>query len=421
MLDENLPAKAKDEPAPEEKKHYWRTTVGLVRRTAPFLGLNMLVYGAFFLATLLWLGIFGGLAALFGERIPLLAVILFIVAVAVPGGALKLARRYVLYLVKGAHIAALTKFLSGESPPGQMSQTAYGKELVKQNFRDMSLLFGLDQLVKGALKALSNTVIRVARILPLPAQAGSVVRWATQIMQRSLHYVDEAILSYAIAQRSDNVWASSRHGVILYGQAYKPILKTAVKIWAVEKVIFVATLAVLAVPGVLVLWTFNALALQVAVVVGTVLMAWLLVLAVFEPFAMTYVLVTYHGEIAGLTPDPAWDQRLQQVSKHFRELVGKARGATGSDDEPDALDTAAPALPDDSSEQATPPVDDARGRRRTKSPAGLGAGSSGLGGLGGLIGKAAESIATNAQQATQQTEAPATEAPATEPDEEAPA
>jgi hypothetical protein len=90
---------------------------------------------------------------------------------------------------------------------------------------------------------------------------------------------------------------------------------------------------VFAIPGFLVLSVFDSAAFQVAVIVATLLLAHLTVLAVFEPFAVIYVMVTYHKSIAGLTPDPVWDQRLQQVSDKFRELIGKAR-ETASPDAP---------------------------------------------------------------------------------------
>jgi hypothetical protein len=413
-----------DELSEQEKKRYFRDSVGLLKRTTPFLMLNAGIYTAFFVATIVWLAVWGGLAALFAERLTLLSVVFFIIAIGVPGGVIAWARKWLLYMVQGAHIAVLSKFVHDEPVPAEMGQVEFGRELVKQNFRDMNVLFLLDRLIDGTLKAFSRRFVRIVNWLPLGNQATSVARLITQILQRSLSYVDEAILSYAIVQRSQNVWASSRHGIILYAQSYVPILKTAVKVWAAEKVAFIAVLVALAAPAYLLVSFVDVFAFQFAVAVGTLLAAWLITRSVFEPWAMTYVLVTYHRTVEGMTPDPVWDQRLQEVSDKFRELVGKAREATGPGEQ-DPLDGAAASLheggqtaveqpsahpsqdqpaPQRSQQQAQPSFRDVMGGGRGRRGGGLG-GALG-GGLGGMLGKAAEGLMNQqgTQQGTQQAE-----------------
>ncbi|TVP54502.1 MAG: hypothetical protein EA351_12940 [Gemmatimonadales bacterium] len=299
--------------------------MGLLLRTTPFLVFNAAVYGAFFLAAVAWLGVFGGLAVLFAPRIELLSLIFMVIAVAGPFGVLTFGRRYILYLVKGGHIAVITKLLvDGEIPEGR-GQIAYGRDEVQKRFRDVSILFVLDRMIDRVVRRFTNRFVRLVDWLPLGQGAGKAARWVAAIVNRSLSYVDQAILSYAISLDDDNVWRSSRHGLILYAQAYKPVLMTALKVWLLGRAFFIVSLVVIGVPGVLFLLVFDAIWLQIAVLAATLILASLLVRAVYEPFATTWTIVTYHRAIQGVEVDPVWDERLQSVSGEFKKLVGRAR------------------------------------------------------------------------------------------------
>gem|GEM_PF-466708 len=364
----------------DERKPF-STAVGLLRRTTPFLLLNAGVYAGFFLAIVAWLAAFGGLAVLFSTRVELLAFIFLLIAIAGPGALLALARRYLLYLVQGAHIAtATTLLLKGEIPEGQ-SQIAFGRAQVQSRFRDVSFLFLLDRMIHGVVSTFTRSFVRIVDMLPLGGAFSNIARIGASIINRSVSYVDEAILSYAVAKEQQNVWSSARHGIILYAQSYKPILGAAVKIWLLGRVIFIAVLIVLGIPGLLVLAVFDAVWFQAVVIVGVVMLSWLIVAATYEPFAAIYTLVTYHRAIEGVEVNAVWDQRLQQVSKRFRELVGKAQEQTT-----DALDTATvpqEVLEVDGSQQGPggqPPAG------AVGSGGGGQAGSGGGGGVGGVGG-----------------------------------
>lgn len=97
---------------------YWSKAAALVRGTLPYIGVNAAVYAAFFGVSLLWFGLFAGLAWFFHSALslPTFAVILVLIGALAFGGVLKWARRYVLYMVKGAHIAAMTELLKGGYP-----------------------------------------------------------------------------------------------------------------------------------------------------------------------------------------------------------------------------------------------------------------------------------------------------------------
>ncbi|MFU8841267.1 MAG: hypothetical protein ACNA8R_11185 [Nitriliruptoraceae bacterium] len=384
----------------DERKPF-TIAVGLLRRTTPFLLLNAVVYAGFFLLIVAWLAAFGGLAAFFANRIEVLAFLFLLIAIGGPGALLALARRYLLYLVQGAHIATATTLLfDGQIPEGQ-GQVAYGRAQVQSRFRDVSILFAVDRAVHGVVSTFTRSFVRIADMLPLGNAVSNLARLGATIVNRSVSYVDEAILSYAIAKGEANVWRSARHGVILYAQAYKPILGSAVKIWLLGKVAFIALLLVLGIPAVLVLLAFDAVWFQVVVFVAVVMLAWLIMAATFEPFAAIYTLVTYHQATEGVEVNAVWDQRLQQVSKRFKEIVGKAQQGGGG---PDPLDTAT-VLPE------TMQLDGPNARAATPSTGGPGGGGAtgggnplaGLrsagrsGGLGGMVGGLLSQVGQSSQ------------------------
>ena len=61
-------------------------------------------------------------------------------------------REYILYLVKAGHIAVLVKVHDGQKLPDGRDQINYARGIVKQRFTEASVLFGLDQLIKGVLR-----------------------------------------------------------------------------------------------------------------------------------------------------------------------------------------------------------------------------------------------------------------------------
>lgn len=301
------------------------TAFGLLTKTTPFLLLNIAVYGGFFIASVLWLGIFGGIAFFFSTRVELLAMVFFMVAVAGPFAVLVFAKRYILYLVKGAHIAVLTKLLVDNELPENQQQVAFGRDVVKQNFRDVSILFALDRMIDRVVKRFTRKFVRIVDWLPLGGGATQLAKWASMIVNQSLTYVDEAILSYSISRNEKNVWNSARHGIILYAQVYKPVVMTALKIWVLGRVIFVGLLILFGIPGIALMLAFNAIWFQLITIVGIILLTSLTMRAVFEPFAMAYTLVTYHESIDGVTVDEEWDERLQSISGTFKNMVNKAK------------------------------------------------------------------------------------------------
>jgi len=239
---------------------------------------------------------------------------------------LYLAREYLLYLVKAAHIAVLVQIMDGRSVPADQTQIGYGVNFVKTHFAESSVLFGVDQIIKAVLRALFRTINFFAMFLPIPAFQ-NLLRLAESIVRMSLTYVDEVILAYLIRTRTTNPWQTAEDGLILYAQNYRHFLKNAVwlwvMMWAVTIAIFIALLGPV---GTLVwmfpghtsagLWAF-ALALIFAIALKK---------ALLEPLAIASLMQVYFKTIEGQRPDPEWSARLAQASAKFRELAQKAAG-----------------------------------------------------------------------------------------------
>ncbi len=306
--------------------------LSMVMRTAPFVGLRMLVYFGIAFAYLIAVGAGGvlgygfghfghnpdspGIGAFWGGTIGLGLV----------SAALYFAREYILYLVKAAHIAVLVELLDGKDVPAGQGQLAYGAAFVKTHFAQSSVLFGVDQLIKGTLRAFFRTINFFTAFLPVPALQ-QMIRIAEAIVRMSLTYVDEIILAYLIRTRTTNPWDTAKDGLILYVQNYKHFLKNAAWLsaflWLLTALIFLIVVAPFAALAAVMHGGGMLWALAFAVI-----FAWAAKAALLEPIAIACLMQVYFKTIEGQTPDAEWEQRLTTVSTRFRELGAKAAGWT---------------------------------------------------------------------------------------------
>lgn len=303
--------------------------VAMVARTAPFVVLRMLVYFGIGFAYLVAVGAGGAIGYGFGhlgtspDAPGAGAFWGGLVGFGLVSAVLYLAREYILYLVKAAHIAVLVELLDGKDVPGGQGQIAYGAAFVKAHFAQSSVLFGVDQLIKGVLSAFFRTINFFTAFLPVPSLQ-QLIRVAEAIVRMSLTYVDEIILAYLIRTRTTNPWETAKDGLILYAQNYKHFLKNAawlsLFLWALTILIFV-----------LVVGPFAALA---AILHGGLawtiafafIFAWAAKAALLEPIAIASLVQVYFKTIEGQTPNPEWEARLSQATGKFRELGAKAAG-----------------------------------------------------------------------------------------------
>lgn len=326
-------------------KLYLGEAFALVMKTLPILWVRIGSYLALGLGLGVYFALIGGIAWLLGMLWAPLGVIIFLVAI---GGAftlVNLATKYWFHLLRAAHTAVMTEFIvHGQGPEG--NQLAFGRQQVMARFKDTSILFGVDLLVSGIVKFIVRTFTRITSILPIPGLDG-LGKLIERIAIMSTTYVDEAVLSRAYQQREDNVWAVARDGVVLYAQAWKPILANAVVLALLSYVEFLLFLLVLGLPAIAIGAALPGL--KLALGIGVLLGAWMLKLAVSDSFSLAATLIAYHRSTDGMVPDPAWTARLDSASDKFRELGQKAA---------QAVRPAAPAASTPSSPSAPPMLPD---------------------------------------------------------------
>ncbi|MBA3447889.1 MAG: hypothetical protein H0T56_09840 [Pseudaminobacter sp.] len=231
-------------------------------------------------------------------------------------------REYILYIVKAGHIAVMVHLIDGREVPGGQSQIAYARSVVAERFAEANILFALDQLIKGVLRAITGLIGGIAAFIPIPGLHG-LVRFANAVIRMSLTYVDEIILGYNIRTESEAPFETARQGVVLYAQNGKTMLKNAlwlaVIMWVLAAIVFFLALAPAAavlyvMPGQFAGWGF----------VLAIVFTWAFSAAFIEPFCIAALMQVYFRAIEGQIPDADWDRRLSEASKQFRDLKGKA-------------------------------------------------------------------------------------------------
>jgi len=247
----------------------------------------------------------------------------------VTAGVIYFLREYLLYVVKAGHIAVMVRLLDNEPMPEGQSQIAYASTIVKSRFAQTSVLFGVDQLVKGVVRAITGLIQGVFTLLPIPGlnRLMGIVR---AFLRVSVGLIDEVILAYAIRTNSDNPWASAQTALVLYGQNGKNMLKNAawltIFMYGLSILVFILMLApaaavVYMIPGA---WSAGGF-------VFALVFAWAVKVSLIEPFAIACLLQAYFKAIEGQEPNPEWDARLAGASRKFVELKDKAAAWVSTD------------------------------------------------------------------------------------------
>jgi hypothetical protein len=303
-------------------KLYFGEAWKIFMKTLPYTGILIAIYGLIGLGAAIYLGILLLLAKIFGG----VGALLFIIGLVGLFGLLKLVQRYVLYMVKAGHIAVITELIHKGALPENINQVEYGKQIVTGLFKEISVLFVVDQLVSGIITGFNRMVVRVADMIPIPG-VENLAKVAGMIINYAVTFVDEAILSFNLARKDKNIWESAKKGVILYAQNWKPILTNAVGLTVVSILGLVVFVVIMLIPfGLLSALTHNetlkAFWLFCALTIG-----YGLKLSLVNPFCLIATIITYNRAIEGQEPNAEWETKLEQASDKFRELKSKAMAA----------------------------------------------------------------------------------------------
>ena len=340
-------------------KIYLVEAISLVMKTLPIVWVRLGSYLLLGLGLGIYAAIFGGIGYLLSQLWAPLGVILFVAAF---GGAfwiVQLAGKYWFHLLRAAHTAVMTEFITTGNGPAT-GQLEYGRQQVMSRFTDTSILFGVSLLVDGIVKFVVRTFTSVASILPIPGM-DSLGKFIQRVAALSTTYVDEAILSRAYLKREQSVWAVAKEGVVLYAQAWKPILGNAVVLALLSYAEFVVFLLILGLPALAIGAAVPSLG--PALGIGALIGAWMLKLALSDAVSLAATLLAYHRSTEGMEPNAEWVAKLDSASDKFRELGRKAAAgfggkSTAAEAQADAASPAG-AAGEGGAAPALPPVDPA--------------------------------------------------------------
>jgi hypothetical protein len=307
------------------------TAIGLLMKTLPYAMARFGVLLTVSVVTIIWWVVtFGGFGLLATKLHPWAGYAWLFMGMGLYGYLWRTLVRYFLYLLKAGHIAVLTELITrgsiGSSREGMFD---YGKRVVTERFGQVNVMFALDMLVHGVVRAFNRTLNWIANILPIPGLQG-VTAIVNAIVYSATTFIDETIFSYALARGDTDNVRSSRDGLIYYAQNAKEVLKTGVWIVILDKVATGLTWLVMLVPGFLVTWILpNSIAGTGGMLtfVVSALLAWNLRAAFLEPLFLTMVMVKFHVCVRDQQIDLVWDERLSSVSGKFVELKKQVTGA----------------------------------------------------------------------------------------------
>ena len=307
-------------------------TLGFMGQTLPFIVLRIIVYAgiaiAFVLTTGVGVGLGWGIGAFGGPDFRAGTMAWGgIIGFAVTAGALFIVREYILYIVKAGHIAVLVELIDGRGVPQGQAQIIYATEMVRKHFAETNVLFGVDLLIKGVLGAILGIIQGVANLIPIPGleQAVGLVR---AFLRVAVGLLDEVILGYLFRTGATNPWQGAETGLVLYAQNYKVMLKNAAWLTIIMYVLSFVVFLVMLAPAAAVVW-FLPNGWSAAGFIFALIFAWAVKAALIEPFAIAAMMEVYFRTTDGQTPDPAWDQRIGEVSRTFRDLKDRAANWAG--------------------------------------------------------------------------------------------
>jgi hypothetical protein len=139
--------------------------------------------------------------------------------------------------------------------------------------------------------------------------------------------VAQTVFSYNLARGDENAWRSSKDALIYYAQNSGEILKTAIYVVILDRVLTALIWAVMLAPAFLMLAILPESA-KPGGFLGGLLIAALLASnvrqAFLQPIFLVMVMTKFHLVIKDQAINAEWDARLTSLSGKFRDLKSKA-------------------------------------------------------------------------------------------------
>ncbi|NMB44206.1 MAG: hypothetical protein GX995_08775 [Clostridiales bacterium] len=292
------------------------------KATTPFLLVRSLVYGVLTLVMVIAAVISISVLSFGNGAATLLSLMIFGSSL----GITKWVERYILYIVKAGHIFAITEYIrTGKAPvteKGYKGIVAFGTEQVKKNFGATNVAFVADTLISGAVSQITKFLSKTGDFLSFIPGAEVLINIISMIIGTSLNYIDEAVLSFIFMHREErNVWKKTCDAIVYYGQSWKSILKSALKITLVIIGVRCLTLGL----GLLFGLAFGgANGVLVGLIIGLILLY--AVSKIFiDPFATIIMIKDYYAAIEGQEVRMDLYDKFAVASHKFSELFNKSR------------------------------------------------------------------------------------------------
>jgi hypothetical protein len=304
------------------------TALSLVLRTLPYAAVRFVILLTFSIVTIVWFLATFGIGAWLGAKIhPFVGVAWMVGGLGTYGYVWWFVVRYLLYLIQAGHIAVLTELITlGRVDNASAGMFEYGRRVVTERFGQVNLLFVLHQLIRGVVGAFNRTLNWVSGLLPVPGLR-SVVGILNAIVRAATRYIDETIFSYNLARGDDNPWRSSKDALIYYCQNSREILKTAVWVVVLDKVLTVVIWVVMLAPAFLLLAVLPRGVAPGGFIVGLVIAALFasnVRQAFLKPVFLVMVMTKFHVVVRNQPINLEWDERLTSLSGKFRDIKDKA-------------------------------------------------------------------------------------------------
>ena len=307
------------------------TAAKLLKETKPFVVVRALAYIAI-IAAMLVVGTIGLLIcnALMKANQQFIAMIVFVIIFGGFFGLLRFAKKWFLYMIKAAHVAAITEYIkTGEAPvsvKGYKGVVAYGTEKIKNNFAEANIAFVADTLIHGAVKQIMRWVNKVQNVFSFIPGANKVMKFLNLILSTALNYIDEAVLSYIFYKDEEpNGFKKACDGLVYYAQSWKGMLMGALKVaafvWILRIVVYLIFYALFMTLG---RFMFGS---ELAYIFGFIL-AFILLYGIeaiiVVPYATCIMINDYHKAIEGQALKADLQGTLCKVSNKFRSLFQKS-------------------------------------------------------------------------------------------------
>lgn len=296
---------------------------GLLLRTLPYALMRFAVMVAFTVITIIWLCVTFGGAALASRIAPVFGVVWFVLCAGAFGWVWWGVLRYGLHLIACGHVAVLTELITkGQIGNGTESMFAYGRRIVTDRIGQVSVLFGLNALVRGVLESFHRTLDWISEMLPIPGLE-AIASLINVVLRAATRYLDKAIFSYILVRADTDPWTGAREGIVYYAQNAKLILKTSLWVVVLERVLSLVMWLVLLAPAAAITLMLPASVRNSGSIISVVialLLAGSVRSAFIKPLFLIMILVRFHTEIENQPINEAWDARLAALSGRFADL-----------------------------------------------------------------------------------------------------